>query len=883
MRNYNKETLPELFDEALSLKHGEREAFLAEISDSSPEVAAELQRLLEAAPSEAGMPHSLPGALVSHAVDPDDADLPKDIGGYRINSLLGVGGMGAVYLGYREDLGQRVALKVARGADPSGQRVEALNQEARILAGLNHPHIAKVLDWGVLDDGSRFVVTDYVEGRDIRRYCRERGLGLAERIRLFTQVVDALAYAHANLIIHRDIKPSNILVDNYGHVHVIDFGIARNLEEEGGYEQTINPPVTPEYASPEQLAGKPLTIHSDVYALGAVLFELLTGRRPFTREEKWQLTAQNAPPKASKAVQVQNSSPPGLSEPRALARQLKGDLDTILTKALSGHPEDRYATATGFRVDLQRFLERRPIEAQRLGPLYLLGKAISRNRAAAAATAAAVIALMSGITFGAIQWQRAVEEREQAIESRDRLRNYSNFLTGLMLQLDTFSGGDPNMTMEGFVDGAMERLKTTDSIDSESRAWFSINIGSIYDSWGRYDEAIEALDIGLRFADRSDDPNDDVSLLTEKALVLTSAWRYEQAIEVGREAIRLAESREETEWRAPYARMALAEGLFRAGRPREVRRVMQKVIDNPERSQVVKAFAAYIASKSMAEIHENERAREFLGMALPVYREKYGEESAQFVDANALAFMLNARQQPDESRDETVTRLIESFPEAYPEDHQRLGHVRAYIGEYHFLRGELGKALEYQRQALEMVTANQSVAFTEAMPIRFDLVRYLVYDGRPEEAALVLRGIEPDSGVPVPDHLRAERLILDGWLATLRGDYDEAPDAFRLAEELLSDTPYEHLKAELSHRKAQLAAARGEWGVCLEHSARAEDLARETIPKIWSLPDIYAALGERCRTWAASARPSSEPVFLLPDSLRDSPWAGEFRALKAPI
>lgn len=880
MSEYSNQTLPELFDELASLPDADRDRRLADIRTRWPDVAAELERLLQAAPSEAGLPESLPGNLVTRALQPEEEELPAEIGGYRVKSLLGVGGMGAVYLGYREDLGQHVALKVAHRVDPMRPGREILNHEARILAGLNHPHIARIIDWEVLPDGRQLIVTDYIDARNILQYCSDEALGIEGRIRLFLQVVDALAHAHANLVIHRDIKPGNILVDESGSVRLIDFGIARNLEEGGDYAQTANPPATPEYASPEQLAGKSLTVLSDVYSLGAVLFELLTGCRPFTREQKWRMGPDDPPPRASGMVRSQPATPPGLPEPRTLARRLCGDPDTILAKALAHDPDERYRSASALGEDLRRCLQHRPIAAQRPGIGYLLGKAVRRNRAAAAASAAAVLALIAGITFGGIQWQQAVAERQQAIESAEDLRDYSMFLERLIKELDAYAGGDPALTMDGFMARAMERLKNTEKIDNERRAWFSNNLASVFDSWGQYDRALEALDIGLNNARLSETPQDDVSLMTEKALVLVSTPGYEQGIEIARETIALAEAREETQWRTPYARMALALGLQRAGRPLQAYQEMQQVIDDPGMQDITVAFAAYIAAESMFAVHRYEEADRMLGLARPVYRKEYGEESAQVVDADALRFRIDVRVEPEVSRQETIDKLLNSFPEAYPEGHSRTADLRSHIAEYHFLRGELDQAVQFQRRALDMILANDPQASAEIIPVRFELARYLIHAGRPGEAAGVLEGIELGPDLPVSAPMRGERRILEAWLALIDGSPETAEAALDEAETLTADTPYDHLKAELDYRRAQLAGLRGNWQACTEHADNAATLARQTLPATWSLPDVYAALGQHCRLRMKGAELSAADIPALSDPVRESQWAGEVRFIR---
>lgn len=331
-----------------------------------------------------------------------DAALPPDpaaIGPYRVVRRLGEGGMGTVFLAARSDeqFEQRVAVKLVRAAG-GAEILRRFRRERQILAALTHPNIARLFDGGSTTGGLPYLVMEYVEGTPIDVYCREQPLTVPARLRLFLQLCDAVQYAHRSLIIHRDIKPGNVLVTADGTAKLLDFGIAKLTSEEGNADRPATRLMTPDYASPEQLDGRPVTTASDVYSLGVLLFEILTGARPFAGP------ARGDAPRPSGAAGM---------------RALRGDLDHILLAALDPDPERRYGSVENFAADVRRHLEGRPVSARGASFGYRAAKFIRRNKLAAGAAAAAA-AVFIGSFIAVVQQKRIAERRFGQVRSLAR-------------------------------------------------------------------------------------------------------------------------------------------------------------------------------------------------------------------------------------------------------------------------------------------------------------------------------------------------------------------------------------------------------------------------------------------------------------------------------
>ncbi|MEM1096100.1 MAG: serine/threonine-protein kinase [Bacteroidota bacterium] len=404
------ETVPsiaDLFRAALARPIAERAQFLDEACAGDATLRAELDALLaaDAAVDEEGF---LTKPLARFAeVASYEGQL---IGPYRVAECVGQGGMGRVYRAVRSDTGTEAALKFIRSDVATPARLDRFLQERRILGQLQHPGIARFLDAGATPDGTPFVVMEYVAGQPLTAYATAaHRFDVHARLRLFLDVCAAVQYAHQNLIVHRDLKPSNIQVTTDGQVKLLDFGIAKLLDDEMASWQTVTAEalLTPAYASPEQLRREAITIATDVYALGVVLFELLTGQHPFAG-------ATESPATTVEAIIHQPAPKPSEVAHNPEAGRLRGDLDTVVLKALRKAPERRYASVEALAEDIRCHLDRLPIAARRESWTYVAQKFVQRNRMAVGASAFGLVALVIGLVVAVWQGDRAAHERDLA-------------------------------------------------------------------------------------------------------------------------------------------------------------------------------------------------------------------------------------------------------------------------------------------------------------------------------------------------------------------------------------------------------------------------------------------------------------------------------------
>jgi len=420
-----------LFDELVELPAEQREHRLAAVARTDVTLAAEVRALLDADEDgnpllDADAPSALPTLL--------DEGVPVDrrAGPYRLLRPLGEGGMGVVWLAERTDgaYEQQVAIKLLKRGMDTQAILRRFLQERRILARLHHAHIVRLVDGGMSADGRPFYVMDYVDGETITQHANRRQLDVAARVALLVQVAQAVAYAHAQLVVHRDLKPSNVLVDTAGAPRVLDFGIAKLLEESG--EQTRTGTglrvLSPAYAAPEQIFGEPIGTTTDVYALGLMLCELLTGRLPQQRragsvaqlaQDMTREIVERPSAIAARATTQQIEALYGAgATPAALARRLSGDGDLIVATALQREPRQRYATADAFADDLRRWMEGRPIAARAESGAYRARKFVRRHRVGVAASILVAVSLVAGLGVALWQGHRAREQAERADAER---------------------------------------------------------------------------------------------------------------------------------------------------------------------------------------------------------------------------------------------------------------------------------------------------------------------------------------------------------------------------------------------------------------------------------------------------------------------------------
>jgi serine/threonine-protein kinase len=380
--------------------------------------------------------------------------LTGKIGPYSLIELLGTGGIGSVYLVERMAGGalQRSALKVLSPHAAGPSFVERFRREQHILASLDHPNITRMMDAGITETGQPYLVMEYVDGVHLDTYCDGRKLGIAERLQLFLSVCDAVAYAHRNLIVHLDLKPSNILVTTSGVVKLLDFGTSKLIQPDSLLTTTVM--ATPAYASPEQLRNEPVTTACDVYALGAILFELLSGRRPGQQASVAAMIErainEQEPEPLPSGVTGPAAEHRGLTEGR-LRQLLSGDLATIVQKCLSPRARDRYQSLDALTGDIQRFLDGRPVLARPQTAMYRLGKFVRRHRGPVAASVIVALALVASLAYGAWRQQQALREGQRALRMQ-------TFMVQLFKLANSDYTGKPAATVPELLDLGFKKL-----------------------------------------------------------------------------------------------------------------------------------------------------------------------------------------------------------------------------------------------------------------------------------------------------------------------------------------------------------------------------------------------------------------------------------------
>jgi len=476
-----------LFHEALSCSPQDRSTFLDGECGDDTALRDEVLSLLAS--------HDDGGPL--GALEDDDAAVSPAlewIGPYRLLRRLGEGGMGTVYLGEREGAGftQTVALKLIRAGYRDPQLEERLKAERRILARLEHPGIARLIDGGATPTGQPFVAMEYVEGIALIDHCDRHRLDVAERLRLFLDVCETVHYAHQQLVVHRDLKPSNILVTPDGRPKLLDFGIAKFLTPETASAASTRSArwITPAYASPEQIRGEQVSTLTDVYALGILLYELLSGRRPYDVEylspaEVERVVCEVEPERMSASLVRPKRT--GVTAER-LRRQLAGDLDTIALKALAKDPARRYASVEKLSEDIQRHQNGLPVLARPDSFGYRASKFIRRHKPSVIAATVAVVALLGGVAASAWQASVAKRERDRAQQALRQSEDVTSYLVDIFASSDPARGAVDTVAARELLRQGLERAEALRA-QPEVQARMFVALGEVYANLGEFDQA----------------------------------------------------------------------------------------------------------------------------------------------------------------------------------------------------------------------------------------------------------------------------------------------------------------------------------------------------------------------------------------------------------
>jgi eukaryotic-like serine/threonine-protein kinase len=798
-----------LYTAALEQPPEARDAFAREAAGDDRELYEEVRSLL-ASEVAAGQALEGPAAEVASLLD----DLPAEpsleppealpagtrVGPYRIVREIARGGMGAVYLAERADeqFEKRVALKLVKRGMDTDEILRRFRYERQILASLEHPHIARLLDGGATEQGQPYLVMEYIPGQPIDRYCDEHRLSVEARLALFESVCEAVQYAHQNLVVHRDLKPSNILVTEAppaeagGQVELLDFGIARLLSDDdhaAPHTRTGMRVLTPEYASPEQVSGAPLTVASDVYSLGVVLYRLLTGRSPYRRPgqgafelERATLEQEAERPSAAVVRRAEPASSAGGSEPSAdtiaatrgttpegLRRRLRGDLDSIVLKALEKDPARRYGSVEQLLADLRRHRAGLPVEAHSAGLRYRTGKFVRRHRGAVGAAALFVLLLTGFAAAMTLQQRETARERDRAEQERDKAEEVAAFLESLFAASDPFlpeAERLDTLRVRDFLARGAARVQQELGEQPLVQARMLDVVGRVYRAQGLFAEARALLEDALekRLRLLGEQHPEVAESRTSLALLLADLEEFDRAQQLLEQA--LAINLRSFGERHPSTAMSLNDlgvllrlrGRYaEAVQPQRQALAILQLLPGDQRQRLATVTASLA---STLEFQGDYAAAEALMLSsLELRRELYGEESLHVaVGLNELSLVLQRQGRYDDAE----ARIRESL--AIVE--QGLGEEHRYVAE---ILNRLASVLGWKKEY-----ADAELHYRRSLALRRKL-----YGERHNQVAIALNNLGTllsDRGAHV-EAVALNREALAITVETLGRDHAEVPIA----------------------------------------------------------------------------------------------------------
>ncbi len=751
MERHTWARLEEVFFQALELPLADRPAFLDRICGDDAAFRREIDAVLSGHYRAGGTQDAL-GLLPSVTDAAAGASSPGTrIGVYELEVLIGRGGMGEVYRAHRADdlYQQQVAIKLMRPGRDSVELMRRFRTERQILARLQHPGIATLLDGGVTELGRPYLVMQYVDGTAITTYARERDLGLDARLRLFLAVCDAVHHAHANLVIHRDLKPSNILVTTDGDVRLLDFGIAKLLDHDSLVETPTGDLLllTPEHAAPEQFLGSPSTTATDGYALGVLLYELLTGSRPFQlvpAPELHRAVCEVEPDQPSRAAKERaRLAAVGLDRPPVAPERIAGDLDSIVLKALRKDPERRFHSVADLADDVRRHLAGFPVRARPESLRYVASRFVRRHRVGVTASGALLLALLA---LAAVSVQFGVTSRAQArtiAEERDVALEVSGFLETLFASADPFgadAGRMDTLRVRDILDDGVRKARAELADRPAVQARLMTVMGKAQANLGRLDVATTILEEALRIraAELGTPPLDLAA--TQRALgeVLWQTGQDEAAENLFRTAVTTLPPDSANRSERSKILNALGNALQRQGRFADAEAAYREALelgeavsgpDDAELASLVSNVATAVAAQS-----RRDEADSLFQRAIALAR------SGVAVDHPRVAALLGARAnlkaaqgQLDASirlHEEGLGILRANLPTPHPRTASALNNLAAA----HQRRGDLVAAESLFTEALAMQAALPGDRRRPVAETMFNLAQVMGDRGRVDEA-----------------------------------------------------------------------------------------------------------------------------------------------------
>src|SRR6266516_1871059 len=820
------ERIQALFHEVADLPGSAQRAFLEVECRDDPALMAEVLGLLEEdARGDSLLDRNVAhvaGQVLEQGIPP--ALLDQDFGPYRMKQVLGEGGMGVVYLAEREDLGSVAAIKILRDAWLSPDRQERFASEQRTLAQLNHPSIARLYDADTLPDGTPWFVMEYVEGVPLTEFCEHHASSIPERLRLFRAVCEAVEHAHRHLIVHRDLKPSNILVKPDGSVKLLDFGIAKQLDSlEGPVDRTRTGLrlMTPAYAAPEQILGEPVGIHTDIYTLGVVLYELLTGRLPFDLANRTPSEAETV------IVEQRPERPSAAAKEKSVSRRAWADLDVLCLTAMHIEPQRRYRTVEALIRDIDHYLAGEPLEARPDTFGYRLGKYVRRNWRPVSAATASFIVVVGLVVFYTV---RLATARNAAVAEAARTQRIQHFMLNLFQGGDEAVGPADSLRVVTLVDRGVRDAQGLDG-EPAVQAELYETLGSIYQKLGKLDRADSLLRTALaqrRALFGSDHAETAKSLVALGSLRVDQA-EYKEAEGLIREGLEMSKRQLRPGHPAiASATVALGQALEESGQYQEGIKVLEQAVRLRSAAGGTPTAELAASMRELANTH-------FYAGHLAV---------ADSLDRLVLALTrkLNGERHPLVAEDLINLGAVQQewghYKEAEQYYRQALDITQAFYGPNHYKTAAgltvLGRALRFEPQG------NDEAArlFEQAL-----VIREPVYGGK-----------HAFTGVGVSN-------LASVYVA--QQQYARAEPLYREAIEIFTESQgAEHLNTGIARIKL---------GRTLLRQRRYAEAVRETLAGY----EILAKRTDRGVSWLVDAR---KDLVVAHDALGQPQQAAKFRA-----
>jgi serine/threonine protein kinase/Tfp pilus assembly protein PilF len=782
-----------LFDEALGLPPEQRSGFLDQACGDDRELRKAVERLIAADESANTFLERPPLVLLDGG---EEAGEGSRFGPYRIERLLSRGGMGTVYLAARDDgqFDRQVALKLLHPGTSDPDDLQRFRAERQILARLEHPAIARLYDGGETEQGIPFLVLEYVEGLPLDAYCDQNRLEIDDRLRLFRRLLDAVAYAHQNLLVHRDLKPANILVTHEGEPKLLDFGIAKQLTRERDTEsgQTRYRMMTPGYASPEQVRGEAITTASDVYALGVVLYELLCGRSPYRLarglpHELEMAILDQEPERPSQALDREGT--PTAEEIGAarrarlgeLRRKLRGDLDTIVLTALRKEPQRRYRSVVELAADIDRYLQEMPVSARPDTPLYRAGKFVRRHRLGMGLACLALV-LIAGLFLSLIQ-QRRRAERE-----RDKSREALAFLVDVFEHADPYQKGAENVSARELLETGARRARRELSGDPEVQAGLLDAIGQASVGLGQVEQAAPLLEKALVV--RRNHPNSPELAESLEHVAWERFLRsdYDLSESLLREAVDLRRRLDSDSPQLAFALKTLgtvmSERYQSAGEARlgEIEGLLQEALAIYRRVPDEAGIAGTLFQLGKIKLDRGylPGAERLYRQVLPLERRVYGEDHPEMAQVlRALALTLISQGKSDEPK-ALLRQVLASQRKILPKGHPDIAATLNDLALAYTRTADYAGAEALYREALEIALAAHGESHADTATVLYNLAGSIQNQGRLEEAAgFHERALAIRRSVYGERHLYVAQVL--GSLARLRSDQGRHAEALDLA------------------------------------------------------------------------------------------------------